>query len=320
MERPHLGPLVHRAITSPVRRDLFSRFRYGEPPAADQLQVTWLGTAGLVLECRGRRLLIDPFVSRPGLRESLLRPLRPDAEVIRKTVPDAVEAIVCSHSHHDHVMDVPEIARLSGARVLGSDSIINLCRAHGLPASQLQQISAGDVVQAGPFRVTFRPSRHGKALLGRVPLVGRIDEGVHPPLTMRQYRNDTTCCVVVEADTGQTPGVTLVHLGSADFLPETIDGLRADVLIPCLMGREHHPGFVRELLLELRPRVVIPFHFDDFFAPLDAPIRELPGADLEGFRREVLSNSVSTRLVILDLLGSFRCSVDDPSLPPRRWE
>jgi len=303
-----------------MRRDLFSRFRYSAPLADDQVQVTWLGTAGFRVEYGGHTLLLDPYLSRPGLRKTLAGPLVPDVEAIRRHAPRA-DVIVAGHSHSDHILDIPEIARLTGARVLGSDSTSNLCRGYGLPASQILEVEADQAVEAGPFRITIKPSLHGKAIRGRVPLVGKIPQGAHPPLRFQEYLNDTTFGIVVECRDENLPGqgLTLFHLGSADYYPETIEGQRADVLLPCLMGREHHAGFVHGLLEQLRPRVVIPCHFDDFFVPMERPIRELPGADLEGFRQDVLRNSVNTRLVILDKLGCFRFGFDDPALPERNW-
>ena len=320
IRRPRLGQNVHRLLCRPIRRDLFSRFRHRRPLAEDQVQVTWLGTAGFTVEYAGHTLLLDPYLSRPGLRKSLAGPLLPDVEAIRRFAPRA-DVIVAGHSHSDHILDIPEIARLTGARVVGSASTSNLCRGYGLSASQILEVEAPQTVEVGPFRITVRPSLHGKAVMGRVPLVGQIPQGAHPPLRFQQYLNDTTFGTVVEClgESSAGQGLTLFHLGSADFYPETIEGQKADVLLPCLMGREHHPGFVRELLDQLQPRVVIPCHFDDFFVPMEQPIRELPGADLEGFRQDVLHNSVSTRLVILEKLGSFRCGLNDPALPERTW-
>ncbi len=305
-------------LTSSLPGDLFAHHRYRAPLRPDEVEVTWLGTAGLVVRHRGSVLLVDPFVSRPGLGATLARPLTADVDAIRRHVPQA-DAIVCSHSHHDHVLDVPEIARLTGALVVGSDASANLCRGYGLPASQIIEVSAPQTLVIGPFRVTFRPSMHGRAVAGRVPLVGTIPPGIRPPLRTNQYRNDTTFGVLIEAGEGDS-AVSVFHLGSADFLPETVRGIRCDLLLPCMMGRHRRPAFTHDLLAAVRPRAVIPIHFDDFFTPLDQPIRELPGADLAGFRNEVLRTGFACRLRILDLLESFRLSADDPGLPPRDWD
>jgi len=307
---------MHRWIMKPLRRDLFSRFQYRRPLGADAVQLTWLGTAGFAVEAHGRTLLLDPFVSRPGFRHSLTRPLSANVDAIRTQVPRA-DVIAVGHAHHDHALDVPDIARITGAQVLGSSSTINLCRAHGLSSNQLTEVKAPQTVETGPFRITFRPSIHGKAVAGRIPMPGDIPPGVKPPLRLSEFKCGDTFGIFVEVDVPGDDPLSLFHLGSADFFPETLQGLQCDLLTPCLYGREHHEGYTRDLLQTLKPRVVIPNHFDDFMRPLGGPIRELPGADLAGFRREVLDASHACRLVILEPLGHYRLSLDDEALPAR---
>ena len=60
-------------------------------------------------------VVLDPYVSRPGLLATGLRPLRPDAELIRRVIPRADDVLV-GHAHHDHVLDAPELCRQTGAR------------------------------------------------------------------------------------------------------------------------------------------------------------------------------------------------------------
>ena len=311
MRRPHFGNVMHRLIMKPLRRDLFNHFHYTEPLTTDEIQLTWLGTAGFAIEASGRVLLIDPFVSRPGFRHSLTHRLTPSIEAIRTHVPRA-DAIVCGHSHHDHIMDVPDIARLTGAQVIGSASTCNLCRAHGLTSQQL--VEEPGEIEIGPFRITMRPSLHGRAVLGRVPMQGTMPAGLRPPLRLSDYRTGGTSGIQVEV-----AGLSIFHLGSADFHPETIEGLRCDLLTPCLVGREHHEGYTAKLLDSLKPRAVIPNHFDNFFRPLDRTIMELPGADLEGFRREVIDSGHPCRLLVLRPKGIYRTSAASAVLPPRTW-
>ena len=313
---PRLGNAMHRRLMKPLRRDLFSRFKYRKPLGDDAVQLTWLGTAGFAVEAQGQVLLLDPFVSRPGVRHTLARRLSSDIEAIRKYVPRA-DVIAVGHSHHDHALDVPDIARITGAQVIGSSSTINLCRAHGLSSNQLNEVTAPQTVEKGPFRITVRPSIHGKAIAGRIPMPGDMPQGLKPPLRLHEFKCGETFGIHVEVDVPGPDTISLFHLGSADFFPETVQGIQCDLLTPCLYGREPHHGYTRELLQALKPRVVVPNHFDDFMRPLGGPIRELPGADLVEFRSEVLDSGHACRLVILDLLGCFRLSLEDEALPPR---
>ena len=309
--KPLLSRLAHQLFTDRLPSRLLSRFYYTAPLPGDQVALTWLGTAGFAVEYQGRVLLLDPYLSRPGLRASVAGVLRPEGAAVARVTP-AADVIVCGHSHHDHIMDVPTIAQRTGATVLGSESSCNLCRSHGLPDARLVQLNAPQTEQLGPFRITVRPSIHARGPLNRIPLVGRIPSGTRAPMPIRGYRSDTTFGVLVEIglDVDGREPLRLFHLSSADFLPETLSGLRCDVLLPAIVSRQRRDDFTGELLRALQPRVVIPHHFDDFFAPLGEPVRQLPGADVEGFLDEVHRSRVETSVLVLRKLGKVRFGLD----------
>jgi hypothetical protein len=86
----------------------------------------------------------------------------------------------------------------------------------------------------------------------------------------------------------------------------------ADVLLPATIGRA--PGYVAALISTLRPRWVIPHHFDDFFVPIDEARRrgsDLP--DLERFRDEVRAIAASLGLEVSVRVPEF---FEPISLPP----
>jgi len=131
-------------------------------------------------------------------------------------------------------------------------------------------------------------------------------------LWFRQYRSDTTFGVLVEIDPPADGGepLRLFHLSSADYLHETLMGLRCDVLLPAIVARQPRADFTRDLLEALRPSVVIPHHFDDFFAPMDRPVRQMPRSDLAGFLAEVQRSGVPATPLVLRKLGTVRLTRD----------
>jgi len=76
-------------------------------PARAPLTLTYLGVAGWQLEADGHTLLLDPYFSRPDLDG----PVVPDAAAIAARTPPRVDAILIGHSHVDHLLDAPTIAR-----------------------------------------------------------------------------------------------------------------------------------------------------------------------------------------------------------------
>lgn len=241
-------------------------------PKEQRLQVRWLGTAGYELRCGDTTVLIDPYVSRIGLWPMLSRRrVTPDAEAIRRWTPEA-DAIFVGHSHFDHVMDVPLIARLTGALVYGSQSTANLCQAAGLPATQVTALAtAGQTVEIGPFRIQAVPSEHSRFLFGRVPYPGEIPCTCELPTSANRYS-----CGQVFAFLIRVNDVSLYHAGSANLIDDAIQLPEVDVLMMCIAGRQATDRFIGRIIAQTRPNRVLPMHYDNFFRPLGADMRLLP--------------------------------------------
>jgi L-ascorbate metabolism protein UlaG (beta-lactamase superfamily) len=84
------------------------------------MQLTYFGHATFLATIGGTRVLFDPFI-RPN-------PLAKDVNV------DAIEAdfILLSHGHGDHIADAEEIAKRSGATILGIAEVAGYFGAKGI--------------------------------------------------------------------------------------------------------------------------------------------------------------------------------------------
>jgi L-ascorbate metabolism protein UlaG (beta-lactamase superfamily) len=261
-------------------------------PAGPAVRVTWLGTAGYIVETDTTTLLIDPFLSRPSLSQ-LLGKLSPDEEAIRSVLPSRVDAVLCSHSHYDHLLDAPLIARWTGAKLFGTVTSCAFGRAAGLADEQLVTVPAGGLrTSVGGLAVRFVPSLHGRILFGHVPLSGELRSPVELPARAWHYRMGGVFGILLS-----TEGVSIYHNGSADLVDGELSGTRADVALIGLAGRGATRDYVKRLLRALEPSVVVPTHHDAFFAPLDHGVHLLPGIDLDGFTREVAAERPSSAII-----------------------
>lgn len=288
---------LHRLIARPFPAELYRRDPAPEPgPSA--VRFTWLGTAGFVVEAAGQRLVIDPYLSRHSLSQCVTGPLVPDEQAIAQHVPEA-DLLLAGHAHHDHACDLGTIARNTGATVFGCPSALAVARVHGADPSVLQPLAPGDEVTRGPFRIKALRSVHGRVAAGRIPYPGSI-QATSAPLRISDYRVGASLAFHV------TVGATrFMHLGSASLVESSLVGLDCDVLLLCIVGRKTCPGFTGRVLHRLRPKVVIPCHWDYTFLPDDVPPRQMPTADVQGFVREVRASGIDTEVAFLPLFGAL---------------
>lgn len=284
-------------LLSPVPEALYHR----DPvPEGAALRLRYLGTAGFVVEGQGHTLVIDPFVTRPGLLETGLKPLRSDEALLEEIIPRADDVLI-GHAHHDHILDAPALCHRTGARLIGSPSACNVGRAAGLPESQLVQTRGREDIASGPATLRGLPSRHGKVYFGRVTLPGDITEPPPWPPRFRDLRHGLVLNWYVEL-----AGLKMVHIDSADFIEDELQGLRADVLCLCAIGRRYRQDYVKLAVELLQPRYVVACHWDWFFTPYrDTPLC-LPGVDLPGFVEEIRQAGATPLVLPFD--GCFGCS------------
>lgn len=272
-----------------------------QPPAhlhplgnREGLRIRWLGTAGHVVQTDSTTVLLDPFLSRPGLLRTGFTRLRPNADAWWRWLPDSIDAIACGHSHYDHIMDAPEIAKRSGCLLLGSRTTMAFARAHGVPESQLREVPAdGAVHRVGDVDVRFVPSLHGRILAGRVPLPGEVRRAPRLPARLFHYRMGGAFGLHLTTRWGR-----VYHNGSADLVDAELRDLGAEIMLVGLAGRQATPHYLPRLVNALKPRLIIPTHHDAFFAPLDLGVRLLPAVDLPGFIGQVgaLDHRIDVRL------------------------
>lgn len=275
--------------------------RPGPRPTDDRgqgaLAFTFLGTAGFRLETAETALALDPYLTRAGILRSLFGRLVPDADAIRRAVPRCHAALV-GHSHHDHALDAPELCRQTGATLLGSRATAHIAEAAGLPPAQVRVVEPRRPERVGAATATAFRSRHGKALLGRVPIPGDIAAPPPWPPRMWSLKHGPVFHWLVEI-----AGTRVLHVDSADFVDEEL--AEADVLCLCAVGRQYRRDYTRTLVERVKPKVVLPCHWDDFTVPLDAAPRQLPGVRVEEFVDEI--RSLGARAVVLAPLQSWSC-------------
>jgi hypothetical protein len=157
-------------------------------------------------------------------------------------------------------MDVPGLAKRTGAIVYGSSNTCRICQTQGVPQSQTQEICSGQILDLNGHKVEVLPGYHGPTPLDFV-LNRPLNKKLHSPLRLLDYRKDDCFGFLIE-----TRGKRYLF---------GIEPRKADCWF-------FYPMYTRVddlvALGERCPKILVPIHWDDMFLPLEKGIR--PGWEL----------------------------------------
>ncbi len=119
-------------------------------------QAFWLGHSAVkLISPKGNIIYIDPFLSHnPSTPEEL------------KEVEKA-DYILLTHGHEDHVGDTLEIAKNTGATVVGIVELMGLLGNEGLSEDQSVAFNKGGTVHFDDFSVTMVSANHSSSFNGQ---------------------------------------------------------------------------------------------------------------------------------------------------------
>jgi L-ascorbate metabolism protein UlaG (beta-lactamase superfamily) len=247
------------------------------------IRFRWFGVAGLEFHADNQILLIDPFFTRPPLTKLFWSRVSPNRELIAKHIARA-DTILVTHAHYDHLMDVPDIARMTGATVYGSHNTCELLKLFGVPTEQIQEIHVGDELSLGNYSVNVIAAQHmylpiyTSGVLPRdlichsersvfcgaknLPIRGKIlrfAQNDRLVLRLRDYVMDECFSFLIRVG----------DLRLLDWTGVLTNGVPADVLFTQAFQAQAH---YHALVSAVNPRIVVPIHWDDFFRPLSKPL------------------------------------------------
>lgn len=220
--------------------------------SAQQVEVLWLGHAAFrITSTTGKVIVIDPLLKRNPKAPAKYK----DLKALGK-----VDLILVTHGHGDHISDLPELAKMTGATVVINFELGNNLASLGVldGSKTITMNKGGTVAPLGPgIKVHMVPAEHSSS--GDLQFLKPDAKGV------RHIDGGAAVGYVIEFENG----FRIYHTGDTDVFGDMalINKLfRPDLALVCIGGHftmdpERAAYAVRELI---RPKQVIPIHYGTY--------------------------------------------------------
>ena len=290
-----------------------------------KISLKYLGAAGWEILSDTSTVLIDPYLSRIKLvgnsttknisnsaatrdwgkdqRTKFYRDDKyvPDTLVINKHISSA-DYIFVHHTHFDHAADVPYIAKRTGAKVVGTESLSNLLRAHGVPNHQIITVKGGEDYVFDNFSVKVLPSLHS-ALRKKLYFSSEsIPKDVKVPLKIKEFVEGNSLMYYFRFKDHK-----VLTMGSMNFIGDAIEGLEPDILLAGSANSRKEIYNYTERLISLTnyPDIIIPTHWDDFRVTYDASQEKAIESKATPFIQEAKILSPRSKVILPKHLDSM---------------
>jgi L-ascorbate metabolism protein UlaG (beta-lactamase superfamily) len=218
------------------------------PAEKGRTELTWYGHAAFRIKTpSGKSILIDPWIDNPANANG-----KADLTTLSAV---AIDLILVSHGHEDHVGNALDLARKSKAKLVATYDLGKALMSIGYPAAQVgmdTQGNFGGTIEAldGEVAITFVPAVHSSQVTRDARTPG-LDGGA-PGGFLISIKD----------------GPTLYHTGDTDVFADMalIRGAKpVDYMLACIGGHfTMDPARAAKAVKLVKPRQVVPMHFGTF--------------------------------------------------------
>lgn len=270
-----------------------------------KLTVKFFGVSTLLFDDGNDQILIDGFFSRPALSQVIFQKIHSNPELIQQLIQQyqlqRTRAVLVTHSHYDHALDIAVLGqKLPNAKIIGSSSTLNIARGGHMAEQQLIPVVAWKTMHFGAFSITAIPSQHTPPTAVNDDLGQEIAQPLKQPARFSEFKEGHSFDYFIEHS-----GQRILVKASTGAIPDQLKNIRADTLFLGIAQLSKQPAeyqqqYLAQTLGMLKPKTVVPIHWDNFFKPLDAPLQFLP---------KIADNTEESLRILIDAAGKQKSQV-----------
>jgi ribonuclease J len=231
-----------------------------------------------VVECEGRIVVVDTGLMFPTTEMLGIDLVLPDFSYLRERA-DAIEAIVLTHGHEDHVGALPYVLREVGMPpvIYGGALTIGLVRSkleeHRLRETPLEVLDAGKAVSLGPFELELVHMAHSipdsraavlRTELGPLLITGDykfdqtpVDGRPADVSRLAELGREGILCLFGDSTNADRPGVAPSESSVGPALLELFSRCSGRIIVTSFASNVHRVQQVIDAAAELDRRVAL---------------------------------------------------------------
>ncbi len=286
--------------------------------------ITFCGTNALYVQTPNITIAIDPYFSRLegllGARFITAR-IEPNTQSINTFCAQLPipQCIIVTHSHFDHILDVPVVAKTTGAHVFGTLSTKNFCLGAGMEDAQISEIKFGDSVDFGSTELTFCESAHSP-LPAPVEMIfaksaPEICTPVKPPYRPHELPVGKSIALLIKHETSSLAVICGGIPDNENIFPvEHIDCIIVPLGGLIWVKRSYRRQFFEKCVARYSPSIVLASHWDNFTLPHTRNVVPMRGSAIAAAHFAKMCTEISAQYAVLPFLSPLNVKIDSSTI------